>query len=291
MLRCSIINNHFNLDSNMAFKDILVYIDEGDSNQERVNTAFNMAKMHNARLTGITLSALQPDHLKIKESKAVKNISLKEAEKRMEVFAEQAKKEGIEADARIIKGNPTKAAAQLAKVARNYDIVILRQANPNNRNHSVVEIVAESVILMSGRPVFFMPYIGAHRIPCKNAMIAWDGTPACTRSVHDALPILSHIDNVVILVVQEGKQKTAKGELLVDDLAKHLQRHGTSATIKRVNAGTFDVPTVILNEIAENDVDLMVMGGYGTPSLKQKIFGGVTRTILSSMIIPVVMSH
>jgi nucleotide-binding universal stress UspA family protein len=46
-----------------------------------------------------------------------------------------------------------------------------------------------------------------------------------------------------------------------------------------------------LNEIAENDIDLLVMGGYGTPSLKQKIFGGVTRTILSSMIIPVFMSH
>ena len=43
--------------------------------------------------------------------------------------------------------------------------------------------------------------------------------------------------------------------------------------------------------IAENDIDLLVMGGYGTPSLKQKIFGGVTRTILSSMIIPVIMSH
>jgi nucleotide-binding universal stress UspA family protein len=275
----------------MAYKDILVYVDEGASNEERVKAAFNMAKKHQARLTGITLSALQPNHLKVKESKAVKNICQKEAEKRMLEFADQAKAFGIEADAQIIKGNPAKAALQLAKIARNYDMVILRQANPENRNHAIMEIVAEQVILLSGRPVFFMPYIGAHRIPCKKAMIAWDGTPAATRSVHDALPILSNIENVFILVVQEGKQKTAKGELLVDDLARHLERHGTQASIRRVNAGTFDVPTVILNEIAENDIDIMVMGGYGTPNLKQKIFGGVTRTILSSMIIPVIMSH
>lgn len=275
----------------MAYKDILVYVDEGASNEERVKTAFNMAKVHQARLTGITLSALKPSHLKVKESKAIKNICLKEAEKRMLEFAEQAKAEGVEADARIIKGNPGKAALQLAKIARNYDLVILRQANPKNCNHAIMEIVAEEVILLSGRPVFFMPYIGAHRIPCKKAMIAWDGTPAATRSVHDALPFLSNMEDVYILVVQEGKQKTAKGELLVDDLAKHLERHGTQASIRRVNAGTFNVPTVILNEIAENDIDIMVMGGYGTPSLKQKIFGGVTRTILSSMIIPVIMSH
>jgi len=48
---------------------------------------------------------------------------------------------------------------------------------------------------------------------------------------------------------------------------------------------------VILNEISDNDIDLLVMGGYGTPSLKQKLFGGVTRSLLSSMIVPVIMSH
>ncbi|MCP4410583.1 MAG: universal stress protein [Gammaproteobacteria bacterium] len=51
------------------------------------------------------------------------------------------------------------------------------------------------------------------------------------------------------------------------------------------------MPTVILNEIADHDIDIVVMGGYGTPSLKQKIFGGVTRTLLSTMIVPVMMSH
>jgi nucleotide-binding universal stress UspA family protein len=51
------------------------------------------------------------------------------------------------------------------------------------------------------------------------------------------------------------------------------------------------VPDIIQNEVVENDLDLLVMGGYGTPNLQQKIFGGVTRTILSSMVVPVLMSH
>jgi len=105
------------------------------------------------------------------------------------------------------------------------------------------------------------------------------------------LPILKSVSEVIILVVQEGKKKTAKGELLADDLVEHLQRHEVNARVKRISSGTFDVQTVILNQIAENDIDLLVMGGYGTPSLKQKVFGGVTKSLLSSMIIPVIMSH
>jgi nucleotide-binding universal stress UspA family protein len=52
-----------------------------------------------------------------------------------------------------------------------------------------------------------------------------------------------------------------------------------------------DVPTIILNEISDNGIDVLVMGGYGTPNLQQKIFGGVTRTLLSIMVVPVIMSH
>ena len=275
----------------MQYKDIMVYLDDGVSNEERVKTALSFAKVFGARLTGVTMSALKPAHLKVSDTKMLVRMSEQEAQKRVDEFIEIANAEGVSSATRIVHGDTSQASKKLAQVARNFDLLILRQANPNNKNYALVEEVAEQVILLSGRPVFFMPYIGAHRIPCKNVMIAWDGTPAAARAVHDAIPLLEQIDQVIILVVQEGKKKTAKGELLADDLSRHLGRHGVNTSVKRVMAGTFDVPTVILNEIAENDIDLLIMGGYGTPSLKQKLFGGVTRTLLSSMIVPVLMSH
>ena len=275
----------------MQYKDILVYVDDGKSNAERIKTAFSLAKAQQARLTGVTLSALKPSHMRTADKKTQKTMSLQEAEKRLEEFSALAEEAGIEFNTRVITAGKKKAALRLSQYARNFDLVIFRQANPENRNYQMVEEISSEILLLSGRPVFFMPYIGAHRIPCKNAMIAWDGTPTATRAVHDVLPMISEIDKVIILVVTEGKSKTAKGELLADDLASHLIRHGVNAEVKRTNAGTFDVPTVILNEVYDNDIDLLIMGGYGTPSLKQKIFGGVTRSLLSSMVIPVVMSH
>ena len=67
--------------------------------------------------------------------------------------------------------------------------------------------VAETVLFSSGRPVFFMPYIGAHAIPCQNALIAWDGSAASTRAVHDALPLMESMKEVVVLVVDADRHE------------------------------------------------------------------------------------
>ena len=273
------------------FKDILIYLDDEKLDASYLETVFSLAKVNDAHLTGVTLSSLKPAHLKYNDKKVLAEMCLQEAESRVESFIEQTKKAGFKVSSRIIHRKNSESAERLSQVARNFDLVVLRQPSPENPNHAKREEIAHQVILLSGRPVFFMPYIGAHRSPCINAIIAWDGTPTASRAVHDALPLLKTLKDVYILVVQEGKKKTAKGELLVDDLAKHLKNHGVNVSVKRISSGTFDVQTVILNQIAEHDIDLLVMGGYGTPSLKQKIFGGVTQSLLSSMTIPVLMSH
>ena len=274
----------------MQYKDILLYIDDGKSNAVRMSAGFALAKEHDATVTGVTLATMKPANTRATDADELKRICDQGAQHRLDDFVSAAEAAGVSARTHMIYGNQSASAKKIAKYARNFDLIMLRQANSDSENYSLVEEVAQEVILLSGRPVFFMPYIGAHRIPLKKAAIAWDGTPAASRSLHDALPLLVGLDEVMILII-EGKSKTAKGELLADELSRHLKSHGVNVVVNRQTAGSVDVPTIILNEIADNDIDVLVMGGYGTPSLKQKIFGGVTRTLLSSMIVPVMMSH
>lgn len=274
----------------MQYKDILVFLDDGDSNATRIDMVLELARLHDANVTGVTLSAITPEHEIISDPAAMSVLSQRKADERVGLFMQKAESAGVSVRNQIIHGDVNESTRKLAQYARNYDLVVLRQTNPTRDNASLVSAVAEQVVLYSGRPVFFMPYIGAHRIPFKNAIIAWDGTPAATRSVHNAIPLLSDLDSVIVLII-EGAGKTAKGELLADDMCEHLQHHGVNATVNRQQRSGMAVPDIIQNEIADKDVDLLVMGGYGTPSLQQKIFGGVTRTILSSMIVPVFMSH
>jgi nucleotide-binding universal stress UspA family protein len=274
-----------------SFKDILVYLDDGASNDERVSTALSLAKNFNARLTGATLAALVPDHVRVTDEKTLVHIADKEARGRVEAFEALANAEGIDCSTRVIEGEFKNAPTRFAQYARNFDLVILRQANPSRENFQTIKAISEQVVLLSGRPIFFMPYIGAHRMPCRKVMIAWSGSPTTTRAIHDALPLIARVEEVVLLVVEKGTKKTEKGAVQANNMCEHIKRHGVNARVQRVPSGTFEVATVILNEVADGDYDLLVMGGYGTPSLHQKIFGGVTRTILSSMLVPVFMSH
>ena len=51
------------------------------------------------------------------------------------------------------------------------------------------------------------------------------------------------------------------------------------------------VAEALLSHTADTDADLIVMGGYGHARAWELLLGGVTRTILASMTVPVLMSH
>ena len=44
-------------------------------------------------------------------------------------------------------------------------------------------------------------------------------------------------------------------------------------------------------DAADTGADMLVMGGYGTPKLREVMLGGVTRTLFECMTVPVFMSH
>jgi nucleotide-binding universal stress UspA family protein len=275
----------------VAIKDILVFLSDGETNEARERTAISMAIQHGARLTGVALASLRPRHAPDEGIRANARMGDRMARKLVEAFNDKAAAAGLSAASMIVKGDGPTSAMKFAHYARNCDVVILAQPNPSYTSHARLQELAQTVLLHSGRPVFFMPYIGVKRIPYEKALIAWDGTPAASRVVHDAIPLLAASRETLILVVESQKQKAFKQDVIVEGLQGHLQRHGVNADIRRVNPGVNNVPSVILNQVSENDIDLMVMGGYGTPTLMQKVFGSVSQTLLSSMVVPVVMSH
>ena len=68
-------------------------------------------------------------------------------------------------------------------------------------------------------------------------------------------------------------------------------RHVVAAQVKRVARGDIATEDVILSYAADSGADFMVMGGYGHSRLREFILGGVTRSILASMTVPVLLSH
>ncbi len=279
----------------MKYKDILVFLDSGDSNESRVKTAVALAVAHGAHLVGVTynldvprhIASLMPGFSAEKQREASRVVS----QNLVDQFLKLAKEADISAEATIMKCKESKAAAKLAAYARNFDLSVLRQVHPGKHQSDIDTAVSEEVLFSSGRPVLYIPYVGAQSIPPKRAVIAWDGSRAATRAIHCAMPLLATMDNVVVLTVDSDpkmvEKKTRRSQVLVD----HLKRHDIKAEVKFASSEGVDVAVTILNSLVDTGADLLIMGGYGSSKLREYVLGGVTRTIFQNMTTPVCMSN
>ena len=83
----------------------------------------------------------------------------------------------------------------------------------------------------------------------------------------------------------------AHGELPGADISLHLARHGVKAEIERTVSAGIPAGDVLLSRAADLGADLLVIGAYGHSRVRELLLGGVTRSILQSMTLPVLMSH
>jgi nucleotide-binding universal stress UspA family protein len=202
-------------------------------------------------------------------------------------FDTAAKRNGVSYETHTLRASIGEAAGMLGKLARRFDLAICTQRNPNDTIPT--ELMAEALLFESGRPVIMVPYVQKQPLKLDRVMVCWDGGRAATRAIADSLPLLKMAKQVDIVIVA-GKREDNK-EIPGADLGQHLARHGLKVDVKRLTSPDIDVNSTLLSYAADSNADLIVMGGYGHSRLREFVLGGVTREILSSMTVPVLMSH
>ncbi|MDH3771788.1 MAG: universal stress protein [Nitrospirota bacterium] len=61
--------------------------------------------------------------------------------------------------------------------------------------------------------------------------------------------------------------------------------------IHQLQPSTGAVGAALLDQARKLDADLLIMGGYGHGRVRELIFGGVTRHVLSHLELPVLLAH
>jgi nucleotide-binding universal stress UspA family protein len=201
-------------------------------------------------------------------------------------FNAAAARAKISAEARWWNVGFTGTGEVLGRIARRFDLAVVRQAEPDKGTPA--PLIIEAALFETGRPVLIVPYIQKAPMALDRVLVGWDGSHSAARAVNDALPFLKRAKAVDVVVVSEsGKSDEMPGA----DLAHHLARHDVKAEIKQIVAPDTDAANVLLSHAADSSATFMVMGGYGHSRLREFVLGGVTRTILDSMTIPTLMSH
>jgi nucleotide-binding universal stress UspA family protein len=202
-------------------------------------------------------------------------------------FSAAAGRAGLTVEPTKLPASLASAGEQFGRIARRFDLAIVAQAEPER--DAVEESIAESTLFESGRPVIIVPYIQKAPLKLSRVMACWDGSRQATRAIADAMPLLEHAGQVELVIVasERGKQDEIPGA----DMGQHLARHGLKVDVNRITEGDIDVADALLSHAADASIDFMIMGGYGHSRLREFVLGGVTRSVLRSMTVPVLMSH
>jgi nucleotide-binding universal stress UspA family protein len=202
-------------------------------------------------------------------------------------FNEATRRAGLSAEPLRFSASLAGAGDQFGRIARRFDLAIVAQAEPHGA--SVDDIIAETTLFTSGRPMIIVPYIQKTPLKLDRVMVCWDGSRQAARAVGDAMPLFAKAGRVQVVIVtnERGKQNEIEGA----DIAEHLARHGLKVDVHSVTGGDIDVADALLSHASDSGADFMVMGGYGHSRLREFILGGVTRSILRSMTLPALMAH
>lgn len=235
-------------------------------------------------IPGALLGGIPPEFIDTQRTEA--ETKARNAASRFEASADRA---GVSAETLVQSASVSGAADRLAHVARRFDLVIVGQSD--GAEGLPDEVLDEAALFESARPVIIVPFIHKAGLKLDRVMVCWDGSRAATRAVADSLPFLKLAKLVEVVIVSVKSGKTPNDEIPGADLGQHLARHGLNVEVKKITSTDIDVASTILSYAADSSADMIVMGGYGHSRLREFILGGVTRTILESMTVPVLMSH
>jgi nucleotide-binding universal stress UspA family protein len=196
--------------------------------------------------------------------------------------------------------------------SRGADLLVVGQREPGTSG-GLDAAAAARLLMGSASPVLFVPYIGWAEAattpdapPAQRILVAWSDTRECARALRDALPLLQRAREVELVTYLHGDTEGDEARpAAMDASARLLRSHGIQATItvrrsreptigermRRAWIPDASIAEAMLSHAADSAADLIVMGGYGHARAWELVLGGVTRTLLQSMTVPVLMSH
>jgi nucleotide-binding universal stress UspA family protein len=276
-------------------KDILVHIPTERQARPVVDGAISLAAAYGAHIDAVAIGYVSESAAYVVEGGAAlasvfeleRERAMPRAEAALGTFETEARNAGISFACHASGTFPSEASASLGAAARLHDLSVVLQ--PENGRQTYDNVVPREILFQAGGPVLFMPYIFSGVFEPSRIGLCWDGSRLAARAVRDAAPFLAQAEALTIITVNEAEGVLADAS--AEHLDKHLARLGVPTRIISLTASRADIQPTILSLAAEENIDMLVMGGYGHSRLQEIVLGGVTREMLRTMTVPTLMSH
>jgi nucleotide-binding universal stress UspA family protein len=269
-------------------KSILLHIAADDEVDGRFQVALDLCRAFGAHLSCLYVTpysayaTLDPFGGGIGMGTILEDLHKSEAELRARLES-RLSHEDVAWDWSSVNGDPVSSVVAATALA---DLVILGQSCPTDKRLGRPLPIVDDVAVHAGCAVLVVPKgVNQMRIG-GSVVIGWNASPEAAHAIKAAMPLLKTASSVHIASVGD-----ADAAFPQTDANAYLSRHGISSDIHQL-AGTRGNAATILHDFATGKhATCLVIGAYGRSRLRETLLGGVTRNLLSSAVVPLLLAH
>ncbi len=279
----------------MTYNTILVALNDISRIDALLSVALGVAAKHDAHVIGLyvipavrvypTMSA----HVVPGVDDACRVFFQEHSDSVEASFNEAVRKAGVRGEWRLVDSASVDISDGVIAHGYQADLVVASQKNSEVAN-GIEDDFCDRLVMEAGRPVLLVPMSGEFKTLGQHVVVGWNAGREAARSVFDALPILKQAARVHLVWV-DPQGSTSAGDLPGAEIAASLARHDIEVTAEALKGDHEGAGAALISRATELGADLLVTGAYGHSRVREFVFGGVTRTMLKAMPVPVLMSH
>lgn len=202
---------------------------------------------------------------------------------------EQLASSGLSFDVQDLYTGGAWADEAIAERALYVDLIVIGRRAARDRE--LCRRVVSGALFQAPAPLLLNPTDQPAELNPRVVLVAWNSRREAARAVQLALPMLGRAEQVRLVLVDPLLKASTSGEDAGADIAAYLARQGVPVATETVSSGGRSVQDILKQRAAEIGADLIVMGAYSHSRLRERIFGGVTRSMIETCDRPLFLSH
>lgn len=274
----------------MTYASLMVHLELDQPNDARVAVGMDLAELFDATLIGIAAADWEPPYYAegalahdLGKARVKLEKQLEELEQR---FATMTAGRPVTTEWRSAIARPLD---YVCAEARSADLVIAT-SNPGGAAIDLARQLDPGLLVMQvGRPVLIVPP-EIDGLSLDSALVCWKDTRESRRALWNALPLLQHVKTVNLVEVIEQDTNRNAALKRVTDVVNWLGRHGVDGCYM-VPTDVEDAPRRLATLADELEADVVIAGAYGHARLREWMFGGVSRDLLTRSKRCALLSH
>ncbi len=269
-------------------KSILLHIYDDTGLESRMQAAFDLARAFEGHITCLHATPYE-DYLAADPLIAAAlpaEFSVKMEMLRIELEAKvqaRLRSEGVSWDWVHVDDAMARGLIRHSALA---DVIVLTLAAGAAMDWDEPRALAGAVATGAMAPVLAIP-TGMQRFEANGpALVGWNGSAEAALAIKSALPLLRLASSVHLIEVEDRAPAYPS-----DSGARYLSSHGLAVEIMQRRPVDGSVSRAITQAAGEIDAKLIVMGAYGRSRWRELLLGGVTRELLVTSQIPLLLAH